>query len=119
MKKVSIFLLALLSMNVLFVFSSYATTNDLVNQNALVGVLCNTLDLVTGGTGKTLAAFAVVALGIGFFLGKVSWGLMLAVALGIAALFGAPTIVNALGGGNAWGCEDVENRDVLSGTTGQ
>ena len=106
MKKVCLFLVAFVAVNVLFSFNAHAS-----GANALEVVMCNALSLVTGGTGRTLAAFAIVSLGIGFFLGKVAWGLMLAVALGIAALFGAPTIVNAIAGGD-WNCDEITEKDV-------
>ena len=77
-----------------------ATAND----NALVDTMCNALKLVTGNAGKAFAAFAIISLGIGFFTGKVSWGLMIGVALGIAAMFGAPTIVAVLSGKDAYSC---------------
>ena len=75
-----------------------------VSSNSLNRVMCNALRIVTGGAGKTFAAFAVIATGIGFFTGKVSWGLMIGVAMGIAAMFGAPTIVSAITGKNAYDC---------------
>ena len=74
------------------------------NDNDLVRVMCNALKLVTGNAGKTFAAFAIISMGIGFFTGKVSWGLIIGVMLGIAAVFGAPTIVSAIGGGTAYKC---------------
>ena len=77
-----------------------ATAND----NALVTTMCNALKLVTGNAGKAFAAFAIISLGIGFFTGKVSWGLMIGVAMGIAAMFGAPTIVAVLSGKDAYSC---------------
>ena len=77
-----------------------ATAND----NALVDTMCNALKLVTGNAGKAFAAFAIISLGIGFFTGKVSWGLMIGVAMGIAAMFGAPTIVAVLSGKDAYSC---------------
>jgi len=74
------------------------------NNNALVDTMCNALKLVTGNAGKAFAAFAIISLGIGFFTGKVSWGLMIGVAMGIAAMFGAPTIVAVLSGKDAYSC---------------
>ncbi len=81
-----------------------STTSATANSNALVDTMCNALKLVTGNAGKAFAAFAIISLGIGFFTGKVSWGLMVGVALGIAAMFGAPTIVSALTGKDAFTC---------------
>ena len=76
------------------------TTSD----NAFVDTMCKALNLVTGNAGKAFAAFAIISLGIGFFTGKISWGLMIGVAMGIAAMFGAPTIVAVLNGGTAASC---------------
>lgn len=78
---------------------------DDANKNAFVKTLCNVFKLATGNGGKAFAAFAIISLGIGFFTGKVSWGLMLGVAAGIAAMFGAPTIVAAISGGDAFECK--------------
>ena len=35
--------------------------------------MCQALKVVTGSAGKTFASFAIIATGIGFFTGKVSW----------------------------------------------
>ncbi len=69
-----------------------------VSSNSFSRTICNALKIVNGSAGKTFAAFAIIAVGIGFFSGKVSWGLMIGVAAGIAAMFGAPSIVAAISG---------------------
>ena len=76
------------------------------NKNTFVQTICNVLRIVTGNGGKAFAAFAIISLGIGFFTGKVSWGLMIGVACGIAAMFGAPTIVSAISGSDSYRCID-------------
>ncbi len=81
-----------------------ASTVD-TNDNALSNVMCRALNIVTGSAGKAFAAFAIISVGIGFFTGKVSWGLMIGVAAGIAAMFGAPTIVKAISGNDAVDCD--------------
>ena len=63
-------------------------------------VLCNVLKFVTGGVGKTIASFIIIGVGLGFFTGKVSWGVLIGVTLGISAMFGAPAIVSAITGGS-------------------
>ena len=73
------------------------TTHNL-SRNIFTRVMCNAYRIVTGSAGATFAAFAVIATGIGFFSGKVSWGLMIGVAAGIASMFGAPSIVAAISG---------------------
>lgn len=84
--------------------NSYTVVSNNSNNNALVDSMCNAMQLVTGNAGKAFAAFAIISLGIGFFTGKISWGLMIGVAMGIAAMFGAPTIVAALSGKGAVDC---------------
>lgn len=45
-----------------------------------------------------MATLAVAALGIGAMLGKVSWGMAIMVAVGVAVLFGANDINFSLTG---------------------
>ena len=68
-------------------------------------VLCNVLAFVTGGIGKTIASFIIIGVGLGFFTGKVSWGVLIGVTLGISAMFGAPAIITAITGGSADWCK--------------
>ncbi len=84
--------------------SAASSTSASTDSNVLVDTLCNALKIVTGNGGKAFAAFAIISIGIGFFTGKVSWGLMIGVAMGIAAMFGAPTIVSAITGESAYDC---------------
>lgn len=81
-----------------------STVSSTANSNILVDTMCNVMELVTGNAGKAFAAFAIISIGIGFFMGKISWGLMIGVAMGIAAMFGAPTIVSAITGKGAYDC---------------
>ena len=64
---------------------------------AISDVLCNIVVAMTGITGKSIATVAVIAIGIGALLGKISWGMALIVAMGVALVFGAATIVSSLG----------------------
>jgi len=66
-------------------------------------VLCTIVDMVYGNLGRGLATLAVVIIGVGATLGKTSWGLALTVAVGIAVIFNAATVVGYLGSG-AEGC---------------
>jgi len=86
--------------------AAFATLADSsqYDTNVLVDVMCNVLNIVTGNGGKAFAAFAILSVGIGFFTGKVSWGLMIGVAAGIAAMFGANSIVGAITGETTMDC---------------
>jgi type IV secretory pathway VirB2 component (pilin) len=71
---------------------------DDVNNNKLVDAVCRVYQIATGTAGKAFAAVGVISVGIGFFTGKVSWGLMISVAAGIAVFFGAPSIIAVISG---------------------
>lgn len=61
-------------------------------------VLCTLVNWMTGATGRAIATLAIIIIGVGALMGKVSWGMAIIVALGIAIIFGAPTLLNLLGG---------------------
>ncbi len=84
--------------------ASAQTTTATTDSNILVQTMCNALKIITGSGGKAFAAFAIISVGIGFFTGKVSWGLLIGVAMGIAAMFGAPSIVSAITGKPVFEC---------------
>jgi type IV secretion system protein VirB2 len=80
------------------VFSHAAMASPGGDSNAIEQVFCNVVLIFTGTTGKAIATVAVIAVGIGALLGKISWGMALIVALGVALVFGAASIVLVLGG---------------------
>ena len=92
----TLFTLALVSV-------SHATTDD-----AMTKTLCNVYIFITGGVGKAICSFVIIGVGIGFFTGKVSWGTLIGVTLGIASLFGGPSIMAAV----------TNSEPPCSGTTG-
>jgi len=68
------------------------------NLTPMGQVLCDIIGwLIYGNLGKGLAILAVGMLGIGALLGKTSWGMALTVCVGIAVMFGAVGIVQAMG----------------------
>ena len=62
-------------------------------------VLCTVVNWFTGNTGKGLATIAITVIGIGALLGKVSWGMAIIVGIGVAIVFGAAGLVDAMGAG--------------------
>lgn len=62
-------------------------------------VLCNVADWFNGPVGRGIATLAIIVIGIGALMGKVSWGMAIIVGIGVAVIFGAPAIVNELGTG--------------------
>ena len=68
-------------------------------------MMCNVVDFFNGNAGKGLATLAIIIIGVGALMGKVSWGMAIIVGLGIALIFGAAAMVTAIGtGGTATGC---------------
>jgi type IV secretory pathway VirB2 component (pilin) len=81
------------------------------DNNKLVDAICRVYQIATGTAGKAFAAVGVISVGIGFFTGKVSWGLMISVAAGIAVFFGAPSIISVISGSDASNlCSNVGGR---------
>ena len=66
--------------------------------NPIEDVMCNIVVFMTSTTGKAIATIAIIVVGLGALMGKISWGMALIVALGVALVFGAGKIVEALGG---------------------
>ncbi len=66
--------------------------------------LCSAYNLVNGGAGKAIATIAILTLGFMALLGRIQWGLVILVAVGIAVIFAAPEIADAVGGDNGQTC---------------
>lgn len=72
--------------------------------NPIEDTLCNVVEWMTGGIGKAIATLAIIVVGIGALMGKVSWGMAIIVGLGVAVVFGAGTIVGLLSDGSGGAC---------------
>lgn len=60
-------------------------------------VLCNIVSMVTSDIGRGVAVLSVIFLGIGAAFGQIKWGQALMLGVGIAAIFGAPSLILSLG----------------------
>jgi type IV secretory pathway VirB2 component (pilin) len=68
--------------------------------------MCGIYNCVVGGNLITvIATVGIFFLGIGAFFGKVNWGLVIIIALGIVVIVGAMNIAVAFTGGN--GCSSA------------
>lgn len=65
--------------------------------NQISGVICWVTKAFSGTTGRAIATVAIIAIGMLTFYGKASWGSGFIAAFGIALMFGATSILNALG----------------------
>ncbi len=66
-------------------------------ETEIARVLCLVVDWFTGSVGKGIATLAIIIIGVGALMGKVSWGMAIIVGIGVAVIFGASNIVNELG----------------------
>ena len=83
-----------------------------LEQSPITRGLCNVFEMASGNVGKSIAIFAIVACGFGFFSGKFSIALVIGITLGIGILFGAPKIIAALTGGDAVDCGTITSGDT-------
>jgi len=74
----------------------YTESMTAAHANVIGAVLCNVAAMMYGNVGRGLATIAVIVLGIGATLGKVSWGLAITVAVGISVIFNASAIIAIL-----------------------
>ena len=93
-----LFALAVAALCVACATPVFAATGGLTD---LCGVI--SANMGSGKVGPAVASIAVIGLGVGASLGKVSWTSAVVVAVGIAVIFGYPTIVSDLSGGTS-GC---------------
>ncbi len=74
--------------------------------DAVAGVICNIVDELQGPVARGVAAFGIIFLGFSLFLGKISWGVALALGIGIGAIFGADAIVGVMDPKGTASCVD-------------
>ncbi len=74
---------------------AFATTT---NADAISNVLCAIVAKFNGPLGKGIATIAIIVLGVGLFLGKLSWPVAVATAIGIVLIFGAGQMVSWISG---------------------
>ena len=105
-KKIMVITLIIFSMNFVLSTNLYASGDPppAVATDAgqgIANVLCNVIQVAQGATGKTIATLVIISMAIGLFLGKITWGVAIAVAVGMGVLFGANTVVSFVSGGKS------------------
>ena len=76
----------------------------MASDTPMGNVLCTVNLWFTGNTGKGLATIAVVTVGIWKLLGKISGRVAILTGCGIAIIFGAAHLVDAMNAGASVGC---------------
>ncbi len=65
-------------------------------QGDFAGGMCAAVKIMTGPAGKAVATAGVIVIAVGALLGRVSWGMAVMIAAGIAGIFGAPKIAELI-----------------------
>jgi type IV secretion system protein VirB2 len=94
----------LLAIVILMPDNSYAYTQG-TGSAAVGNVICAIVNELQGPVARGVAAFGIIFLGFSLFLGKISWGVALALGIGIGCIFGAGTIVDMLSGKTGGTCQ--------------
>ena len=76
-------------------FGALANSSSTQIQN----ILCNAVNQLTGGIGRAISIIIIISVALMLFMGKVSWGLGISIAVALGLLFGAGSVVNLLSGG--------------------
>jgi type IV secretory pathway VirB2 component (pilin) len=109
-KKIAIFLLTSLLILSHISFAGTPTSDNVetVNTNkydssgydaensSLVNTLCTLIMVLNGRFARVMAAVAIFVLGIMFFMGKITWPILIAVPVAFGIIFGAKTVAIAL-----------------------
>lgn len=66
--------------------------------------ICKVAEIFQGQAGRNVASLAIIIVGFGALMGKISAGLCMMVCVGIAIIFGATPIVKLLTGNSAAAC---------------
>jgi type IV secretory pathway VirB2 component (pilin) len=94
----------LLAIVVMMPDNSFAYTAPTVTDSKISDIICNIVVQLQGPVARGVAAFGIIFLGFSLFLGKISWGVALALGIGIGAIFGAGEIVNLISGDKGTTC---------------
>lgn len=87
--------------------TSFAAPPELATeQGSIAFTICSIINELQGPIARGVAAFGIIFLGFSLFLGKISWGVGLALGIGLGAIFGAPDIVAVIGDGQG-ACDGI------------
>lgn len=92
------FKLATVTLLALAIYAVFITP-AMAGNTPMGNVLCSIVGMFTGNLGRGLATLAVLVVGVGATLGKVSWGMAITVAVGISVIMNAPRVAGSLSTG--------------------
>ena len=78
-----------------------ATDTAPTDLTGMTTIFCNVINEITGTVGKLISVLILISMAIGLFLGKITWGLAIAVMVGMGMLFGATGLVDMISSGTS------------------
>jgi type IV secretory pathway VirB2 component (pilin) len=66
------------------------------NQSDLANALCTLILILNGRIARVIAAVAIFAIGIMFFMGKITWPVIVTIGVAMGLVFGAKVVAIAL-----------------------
>ncbi len=91
-----------------------ATTSS--DPTGIITIFCNVINQATGGVGKVICVLILISMAIGLFLGKITWGLAIAVMVGMGMLFGATGLVDLISSGSNTYASSVNTTTLCAST---
>jgi type IV secretory pathway VirB2 component (pilin) len=99
----------------LFIMSFFANVfaDNGTDTSGVTTILCQVINLITGGIGQAIAMLMLISLGVGLFLGKVTWGVALCFIVGLALMFSSGPLIafiaSAQGGTQTTTCSSTSS----------
>jgi|GEM_PF-5191602 len=86
--------------------ATYSKRIKFAENNPISDSMCKIYYAVTGSIAKVISVFVVIVTALGFFLGKVSWGIIISIVVAISLMFTGRQILSVFVGPKAdGGCE--------------
>jgi type IV secretory pathway VirB2 component (pilin) len=97
--------LSLVLMSLLDFESAFALSKKLefAENNPIADFLCTIFGSTQGIVGRVVVAFVIIVTGVGFLLGKGSWGILFGLAIGAIIMFTSEGLIGKLTGQKARG----------------
>ena len=76
--------------------SQVGSDGNTTNQSELANALCTLILILNGRIARVIAAVAIFAIGIMFFMGKITWPVIVTIGVAMGLVFGAKVVAIAL-----------------------
>lgn len=82
---------------------------QMAENNPVAGIACKAYKLLNSGITKAIIVFLFLLTGLGFFIGKISWGIVISLLIGTVLTLTSGTMVSVFVGGAGGGGDGTED----------